>query len=643
MDLIISGDRTRTTRAKTDIQRMAKDYNLSKISDLVGKVIRMTDKTGRQVYTRITKVTPFTQEYQDATWQKEGWEKAVTDNLVGKYPYALEFEVIQPSTQPTVQPSQIEYTPENITSLKSNEVFVFGSNTEGKHGDGAAKTAVDKFGAKYGEPKGLQGQSYAIITKDLSKGKRSVSLDSIYNQVIDLNDRAKVRDDLKFYVTKFGTDLAGFTTEEIKQIWQDIHENYIIADNIVLPKEFEVRDKQPAVQGVSSNVEVVSPDYGVVVVETNPSLAKTEEFVKIIQPQIEAQAYKENTSGAANDMFMYQFRWTRKKNALAPLNNRSYANNGLPITDAKSKDSYVYDTVDQNGNPLPPVSDLQQIIDEIQNSLGIDMSDYDAVIGNIYLPGQNVATHRDTTESLSARNYPVIVYTIGNDSGIGIYEDKENPGSPSFRSDSRKEIPTKNGTIYTFGMDGKGRFELAHDTPKDVKRDKKFPPITLPNGTVIENYTITLTFRRAADLTPGMPTSPRKITRGVTKTPLQTPSVTDAKTPNVEQAKKIIDQQLAKIEEVLSNPENNVIMDNSLLISQKTKEIAGDYAGSKAIADYLYGEIYKRFGLPISGTGKFSVRELIRENQQGIEGVEADKINKEDLNGLDLDGTCFRA
>jgi hypothetical protein len=384
MDLIMSGDRTRTTRAKTDIQRMAKDYNLSKISDLVGKVIRMTDKTGRQVYTRITKVTPFTQEYQDATWQKEGWEKAVTDNLVGKYPYAIEFEVIQPSTQTTVQPSQIEYTPENITSLKSNEVFVFGSNTEGRHGDGAAKTAVDKFGAKYGEPKGLQGQSYAIITKDLSKGKRSVSLDSIYNQVIDLNDRAKVRDDLKFYVTKFGTDLAGFTTEEIKQIWQDIHENYIIADNIVLPKEFEVRDKQPAVQGVSS-------------------------------------------------------------------------------------------------------------------------------------------------------------------------------------------------------------------------------------------------------------------TKGITKTPLQTPSITDAKTPNVEQAKKIIDQQLAKIEEVLSNPENNVIMDNSLLISQKTKDIAGDYAGSKAIADYLYGEIYKRFGLPISGTGKFSVRELIRENQQGIEGVEADKINKEDLNGLDLDGTCFRA
>ena len=100
MDLIISGDRTRTTRANTDIQRMAKDYSLSKISDLVGKVIRMTDKTGRQVYTRITKVTPFTQEYQDATWQKEGWVKSVTDKNIGNYPYAIEFEVVSKSTQP---------------------------------------------------------------------------------------------------------------------------------------------------------------------------------------------------------------------------------------------------------------------------------------------------------------------------------------------------------------------------------------------------------------------------------------------------------------------------------------------------------------------------------------------------------------
>jgi hypothetical protein len=103
MDLVISGDRTRTTRANNDIQRMARDYSLSKISDLVGKVIRMTDKTGRQVYTRITKVAQFTQEYQDATWQKEGWAKSVTDKNVGNYPYAIEFEVVTPTQLSTQQ------------------------------------------------------------------------------------------------------------------------------------------------------------------------------------------------------------------------------------------------------------------------------------------------------------------------------------------------------------------------------------------------------------------------------------------------------------------------------------------------------------------------------------------------------------
>jgi hypothetical protein len=93
MDLILSGDRTRTTRANTDIQRMIKDYDLTEIEDLVGKTIRMTDKSGRTAYTRITNVVAFTKEYQDATWQNEGWEKSVTDKLVGQYPYAIEFEL----------------------------------------------------------------------------------------------------------------------------------------------------------------------------------------------------------------------------------------------------------------------------------------------------------------------------------------------------------------------------------------------------------------------------------------------------------------------------------------------------------------------------------------------------------------------
>ena len=48
--------------------------------------------------------------------------------------------------------------------LDPDEIFVFGSNARGKHGSGAARIALDHFGAVYGKGHGLHGQSYAIDT-----------------------------------------------------------------------------------------------------------------------------------------------------------------------------------------------------------------------------------------------------------------------------------------------------------------------------------------------------------------------------------------------------------------------------------------------------------------------------------------------
>ena len=69
----------------------------------------------------------------------------------------------------------IRITPDNIQTLKPNEIFVFGSNLSGIHGGGAARLAYEKFGAIYGQGVGLMGQSYAIPTK--SEGiKRTLSI-----------------------------------------------------------------------------------------------------------------------------------------------------------------------------------------------------------------------------------------------------------------------------------------------------------------------------------------------------------------------------------------------------------------------------------------------------------------------------------
>ena len=50
----------------------------------------------------------------------------------------------------------MKITPEDITSLKENEVFVFGSNYAGRHGKGAALFAVRKCGAKNGRGTGWE-------------------------------------------------------------------------------------------------------------------------------------------------------------------------------------------------------------------------------------------------------------------------------------------------------------------------------------------------------------------------------------------------------------------------------------------------------------------------------------------------------
>jgi len=180
-------------------------------------------------------------------------------------------------------------------------------------------------------------------------------------------------------------------------------------------------------------------------------------------------------------------------------------------------------------------------------SLGLDMSDYDSVIGNIYVGNQYVYPHKDTTESKSARNYPVIVYTIGNNAGLGIVDN--NQGKMTFANQYDKqwlpekdkfkgytnELKTKNGSIYTFGLDGKGRFELTHSTPMNNKKMKDFPPITLPNGKVVTKYTITLTFRRAQDLTSNVPNSPKKLQfeKGPTVDKAQSNELFDPSLPKV--------------------------------------------------------------------------------------------------------------
>lgn len=82
-----------------------------------------------------------------------------------------------------------------------NYILVFGSNTEGRHGKGVAKLALDHFGAVYGQSSGLQGRSYAIITKDLTKSVHpSIEWGVIRSQILELYEFARNHTEFKFLI-----------------------------------------------------------------------------------------------------------------------------------------------------------------------------------------------------------------------------------------------------------------------------------------------------------------------------------------------------------------------------------------------------------------------------------------------------------
>ena len=120
-----------------------------------------------------------------------------------------------------------EFTPERITSLRADEVFVFGSNLAGMHGGGAAYAAFKKFGAIWGRGVGLQGQSYAIPTMQ-------GGVETIRPYVDDFIDFAKAHPDLFFYVTRIGCGIAGFADAEIAPLFAAAR----AIPNICLPESF---------------------------------------------------------------------------------------------------------------------------------------------------------------------------------------------------------------------------------------------------------------------------------------------------------------------------------------------------------------------------------------------------------------------
>ena len=185
-------------------------------------------------------------------------------------------------------------------------------------------------------------------------------------------------------------------------------------------------------------------------------------------------------------------RWDYKSN-----NPGKQAMNIPDVINPANKTKYGYYDTSINNQPLAPIT--PRFRELMQKATGVDMTNYDGAIINLYEPTSFISSHNDVDESRSAIGYPVIGINIG---GTGNFSIESRDGAP-------KQLNLQPGSGYVFGVDGVNR-EVYHRTfPKP--QDSFLPELTTNlDGKTYEpgSYRVTVTMRRVMPLEPGMPSKP---------------------------------------------------------------------------------------------------------------------------------------
>jgi alkylated DNA repair dioxygenase AlkB len=223
-------------------------------------------------------------------------------------------------------------------------------------------------------------------------------------------------------------------------------------------------------------------------------------------PYLQSQAAKTNKGSSANLMIGLNLRWDYKSNNP----NQEAVNIDKTINNSENqRNKYGYYELSVNGQPLGPID--QRIKDLISKATGIDATNYDGAIINLYDDKTFISAHNDVDESVTAIGYPVLVVNIGGSGNFSVEGAKK---SNNYSSKVYEDKLLNAGDAYVFGVDGKNR-EVYHRTfASSVKGF--LPELTIDNDNVKKtfpkgSYRISITLRRVMDLEPGMPKTPNKV------------------------------------------------------------------------------------------------------------------------------------
>ena len=289
------------------------------------------------------------------------------------------------------------------------------------------------------------------------------------------------------------------------------------------------------------------------------------ELFNYLKPYLEEQAAKTNKGTNASKMIGLGLRWDYKTN-----NPGKVAMNIPDVINPMNENKYGYYNTSINNQPLAQIT--SRFRELMQKASGVDMSNYDGAIINLYEANSFISSHNDVDESKSAIKYPVIGVNIG---GTGNFSIESRDNDPKLL-----DLPA--GTAYVFGFDGVNRdvFHRTFAKPQysflpelTTKLDGK----THPAG----SYRITITMRRIMPLESGMPTTPTISSVKPAETTKEKTSSTS--NPYIMNA--------ADLEDFMSNPDNL-----SMDLSTKTLGTTGGTSSASQEGEKLYQEYLKKGG-----------------------------------------------
>ena len=240
IEKIKAGTKTTTTRSESQAKQINIPVGESAIVNFGGQDFEVTNRGQLTIEEAGGKEAMIKSEGVQS--EEEFMYQQTKDWVNGKGKLYV-YDIVPTEAPTTEESTGVKTYSGKIESLKPNQIFVFGSN-EGSskgdaatHGAGAAKLAKDKFGAVQGQSRGVQGQSYAIVTKKFYDVKRSSSPEEITREIKSLYDYARNNPDKEFLVSDYSeTNLNGYSGQEMGDMFSNAGP---IPSNIIFNKNFE--------------------------------------------------------------------------------------------------------------------------------------------------------------------------------------------------------------------------------------------------------------------------------------------------------------------------------------------------------------------------------------------------------------------